>query len=153
MSGNGLDPWGNPLPVGPPTQPPTAPPPAPAANGAPVGSADWWGDTTAPAPEGADPGTGRAPRNPAAGGTPQIVVWGLVAAIAGFLICGVFLGPAAVFMGISGRKRVRSTGAPGEGLAVAAIVLGVICFVVNVVVIVVILSNPDLAEQLGVEGM
>ena len=75
-----------------------------------------------------------------------MAVWALVSAIAGFLFCGVVLGPLAVVLGFLARQKARAEGASGEGLAIAAIVIGVAAFVVNVAVIAVLLANPDLMD-------
>jgi hypothetical protein len=73
-------------------------------------------------------------------------VWALVSAVAGFLFCGVVLGPLAVVLGFLARQRIRAEGSTGDGLAIAGIVIGVAAFVVNVVVIAVLLANPDLMD-------
>jgi hypothetical protein len=66
--------------------------------------------------------------------------------VAGFLFCGVVLGPLAVVLGFLARQRIRAEGSTGDGLAIAGIVIGVAAFVVNVVVIAVLLANPDLMD-------
>ena len=76
-------------------------------------------------------------------------MWGLVSGIAGFLTCGIILGPLAVVLGVLARQRARNEGATGEGLATAAIVVGAAAFVLNVVVISVLLANPDLMDTAG----
>ncbi len=73
-------------------------------------------------------------------------MWALVSAVAGFLFCGVVLGPLAVVLGFLARQRIRAEGSTGDGLAIAGIVIGVAAFVVNVVVIAVLLANPDLMD-------
>jgi len=105
----------------------------------PDGAADWWGD-------GAGWGSGNGDAPPPRPGTPPMAVWSLVSAIAGFLFCGVVLGPLAVVLGILARQRVRAEGTTGDGIAIAGIVVGVAAFIVNVVVIAVLLSNPDLMD-------
>lgn len=76
-------------------------------------------------------------------------MWGLVSAAAGFLLCGVILGPLGVVLGVLARQRIRAQGSTGEGIAIAAIVVGVAAFLVNVAVIAVLLANPDLLETTG----
>ena len=80
---------------------------------------------------------------------PPLAVWALVSSIAGFLLCGVILGPLGVALGFVARQRIRAEGAPGDGIALAAIIVGVAAFVVNVAVIAVLLANPDLMETTG----
>lgn len=115
---------------------------------APSGEAltgDWWGDNpTAPlaGPETADPGV-------KAQTTSGLAIGALITAIAGFLVCGVLLSPAAVIMGVKARSKVRIEGTRGEGLATAAIVVGVLGFVLNVVVLAIVFSTPGIFD--GVE--
>jgi hypothetical protein len=51
-----------------------------------------------------------------------------------------------VVLGFLARQRIRAEGSTGDGLAIAGIVIGVAAFVVNVVVIAVLLANPDLMD-------
>lgn len=75
-----------------------------------------------------------------------MAIWALVLGIAGFLLCGVVLGPLAVVLGFLARQRIRTEATPGEGIAVAAIVVGAIAFALNVVVAVVLIANPELMD-------
>lgn len=112
--------------------------PVPATAG-PTAPADWWGDgTTVSAGDGA---AGAAAR-----GNSPLAVWALVSGIAGFLLCGVVLGPLAVVLGYLARQRARAEGNPSEGLALAAMLIGTIAFVLNIVVIALLLANPDLLD-------
>lgn len=157
------DPWGNPLP--PPRPPasggavPPPPPPPPPPGGSsnfpyggdprgvpganPLPQPDWWGDNPTAT------GNGVSPVAPTPSGTPRIAIWALISAIAGFLACGLALGPLAVVLGVKARQRIRTEGTSGDGLALAAIVVGVAAFALNVVVIAVLLANPDLLETTG----
>lgn len=123
------------MPSVPPAPPTGAPPPPSTAPGDPT---DWWGD--------AAPGAGPPHAPAASAGTPQLAVWALISAIAGFLFCGVVLGPLGVVLGFLARQRIRAHGTPGDGLAIAAMVVGTVAFVVNVAVIAVLLANPDLLD-------
>lgn len=68
----------------------------------------------------------------------------LIAAIVGIFICGVLLGPAAVYEGTKARKRIReSNGAlTGDGLALAGIVLGCVVFVLSIIGLIFIFGRP-----------
>lgn len=81
--------------------------------------------------------------------TSGLAIGALITAIAGFLVCGVLLSPAAVIMGVKARSKVRIEGTRGEGLATAAIVVGVLGFVLNVVVLAIVFSTPGIFD--GVE--
>jgi len=56
--------------------------------------------------------------------TSTMAVWALVCAVVGLFGCGVVLGPVAVALGRQARRTVRRTGEAGDGLAMAAIVVG-----------------------------
>lgn len=71
-----------------------------------------------------------------------------MASIAGFVTCGIFLGPLGTWLGFRARNRIDQTGSPGRGLATAAIVLGIIAFVLNLVVLVAVLTNPEFLNDL-----
>lgn len=80
--------------------------------------------------------------------TPGLAIGALITAIAGFVVCGVLLSPAAVIMGVKARTRIRTDGTRGEGLATAAIVVGILGFVLNVVVLAAVLSDPGFLDGL-----
>ena len=61
-------------------------------------------------------------------------------------MCGVVLCPVGVALGFAARSTIRRTGAPGDGLA---IVVGVVGFILNVVMIIALFTNPDLMDQLN----
>jgi hypothetical protein len=121
------DPWGNPV------EPPASP---------------WWGtgandpETTGAAGPGADD-----PAPGARSGARGLAISGLVSGVVGFFVCGVVLGPLATVLGVLARRRLRAAGEPGEGLATAAIVLGVIVFVLNIVVLIYVFTNPDALDS------
>lgn len=71
-----------------------------------------------------------------------------MASIAGFVTCGIFLGPLGTWLGFKARKRIDQTGSPGRGLATAAIVLGIVVFILNLVVLVVVLTDPEFLNEL-----
>ena len=63
----------------------------------------------------------------------------LVCGIVGLLLCGVVLGPVAIYLGTKAKKEIRSSDGrlKGEGLATAGIVMGVIAvigFVISIIV-------------------
>jgi hypothetical protein len=115
--------------------------PAPAAGVDPGAEGDWWGDN--PSVPTNSPTT-----NSPSTATSRLAVGALITAIAGFVACGVVLSPAAVIMGVKARSTTRSQGTRGEGLATAAIVVGIVGFVVNVVVLAVVLGDPDILNQI-----
>lgn len=168
--GRPTDPWGNPLPDQPPSDPPDSVPgtgpggpdhtPTPGSSGNPAGG-NWWGDPTSdagPSTGGASPwfpegegfttSGGADTDNPLRSSTPPLAIISLVVAIAGFVVCGVLLSPLAVYLGYRARSRIDATGASGRGLATAAIVVGIVGFVLNLAVLVMVLTNPDFLEQL-----
>ena len=55
----------------------------------------------------------------------------LVCGIVGLLLCGVVLGPVAIYLGTQAKKEIRSSDGrlKGEGLATAGIVMGVIALI------------------------
>jgi hypothetical protein len=62
----------------------------------------------------------------------------LVCGIVGLLLCGVVLGPVAIYLGTQAKKEIRSSNGQlkGEGLATAGIVMGVIAvigFIISIV--------------------
>lgn len=171
--GRPTDPWGNPLPDQPPSNPagglPNTGPGGPGgsggagrrgSSGTPAGD-NWWGDPNG----GSETPTGGAspwfPENqgfttpggadtdsPLRASTPPLAIISLVVAIAGFVVCGVVLSPLAVYLGYRARSRIDATGSSGRGLATAAIVVGIVGFLLNLAVLVMVLTNPDFLEQL-----
>jgi hypothetical protein len=67
----------------------------------------------------------------------------LVLGIISLIICGVILGPAAIYEGVAARKRIRESGGAltGDGLAIAGIVLGTIGVVAAVLILIVTFSS------------
>jgi hypothetical protein len=61
----------------------------------------------------------------------------LILGIVSLLICGVLLGPAAIYEGVQSRKRIAQSGGAltGDALALAGIILGVIGVVAAIAVI------------------
>ena len=55
----------------------------------------------------------------------------LVCGIVGLLLCGVVLGPVAIYLGTQAKKEIRRSDGrlKGEGLATAGIVMGVIALI------------------------
>ena len=55
----------------------------------------------------------------------------LVCGIVGLLLCGVVLGPVAIYLGTQAKKEIRSSDGrlKGEGLATAGIVMGIIALI------------------------
>jgi peptidyl-prolyl cis-trans isomerase B (cyclophilin B) len=72
----------------------------------------------------------------------------LVLAIAGFIVCGIFLSPLAAYLGYRVRNQIDRTGAQGRGLATAAIVVGIVGFLLNLVVVIVVITSPDFLSDL-----
>ena len=103
----------------PPPPPGAYPPPPPAAYGQPGGYADYG-------PPMQTKQSGKA-------------IASLVCGIVGFCICGVILGPIAIFLGLQARKEIpASRGAlTGDGMALAGIILGAVSLVLWLVYLVV----------------
>jgi len=145
MSDRPTDPWGNEIEPTrwPETVSPTAPP------------ADWWGDgrpDEPPMPTGppGSPYLGPPKRDGQAVGA-------LVLALLSFPcsgVIGVFFGAAGVILGVLSRRRIKADDhLYGEGLALAAIVLGAVGFVFALAFFAyTVFINPDfiadLTEQL-----
>jgi hypothetical protein len=75
-------------------------------------------------------------------------IFALLCGLAGIL--GIVLGPTALTLGILARRRVaRSNGAvKGEGMATAAIVMGVIGTLISLVYVIVLIRNPGLVDDI-----
>ena len=123
--------WGQPPHGGHPS-PPGVFDPGPSGYGTP-GAAPGWGP-----PPWAQPRTdGKA-------------IGALVCAIVGLLVCGVILEPLAIGLGLAARKSIRQSGGllKGDGMATAAIVIGIIGLVLSVVMLFVLMANPDLLDNM-----
>ena len=88
-----------------------------------------------PPPPGYDYGSGGGPA-----GTHTKAIWSLVSGIVGILVCGVILGPVAIWLGTTAKREIRESGGrlSGEGMATAGIVLGIVAvaaFVIGVIVL------------------
>ena len=59
----------------------------------------------------------------------------LVCGIIGLFVCGVILGPVAIWLGTTAKREIRESGGrlKGEGMATAGIVMGVIAVVAFVI--------------------
>jgi hypothetical protein len=147
------DPWGNPLPEPGSGPPPPAPPPgATPPSGDTPGS--WW-----PGGPEEPPAGGHPPRTPY-DATPPAPVEGMAngALVAGglSLLCGLLgvgalvVGPIAIALGLVARRRIDASGgaSTGRSRAVAGLALGVVGTVVSVVWLVVLVTNPDLMQDL-----
>ena len=77
-----------------------------------------------------------------------MAVWGLVSGIVGLFLCGIVLGPLGIVLGVMSRRRIEAEGGSGEGIAVAAIVVGAVVTLLYVVLVIVVATNPDLLESL-----
>jgi Domain of unknown function (DUF4190) len=94
------------------------------------------------APYGSPPPYGQ-PAGPAQ--TEPMAVIGLIASVVGLCFAGLLLGAAGAVLGFVARNRIRASGGAkkGEGLATAAIVVGVIAALLSVVLIALALSSGD----------
>jgi hypothetical protein len=150
------DPWGNPLPEGgqPPPDYSQGPPPGhqqptPGQSG-PQATPQWeqplsqWGS---PSPAPAWSGGGHYPGQEKTEGT---AIGALVCAIVGLCICGIVLEPVAIVLGIMARRKIRDSNGTlkGDGLALAAIIIGIIGFVIGVASTIFLLANPDFLDDL-----
>ena len=67
----------------------------------------------------------------------------LVCGIVGLLLCGVVLGPVAIYLGMQAKREIRSSDGrlKGEGLATAGIVMGIIALIGFVISIIYFVSR------------
>jgi len=77
-------------------------------------------------------------------------VGALVCAIVGLLCLGIVLEPVALVLGLLARKRIRESNGTltGEGLATAAIVIGIVGLVLAIISFVWLAANPDAIDDL-----
>jgi hypothetical protein len=112
----------------------TPPPPGQAPYGqAPYGQAPY-GQPAYGQPAYGQPAYGQAPGWGYGYASPQHekgATTSLVLGIVGFFCCGIILGPAAIYEGVKARRKIaRSGGAlSGDGMALAGIILGIVCTV------------------------
>lgn len=66
------------------------------------------------------------------GATNGQAIAGLVCGIVGLFFCGPVLGIAALILGSLGLQKAKELGGTGHGMAVAALVLGVIDMIVTI---------------------
>ncbi len=101
--------------------PPGAPPPPPPA--------------APPPPPGFDYGSGGGPAVTAGKATGA-----LVCGIVGLLLCGVILGPVAIYLGMTAKREIQESGGrlKGSGMATAGIVLGIIALITFVLSIILV---------------
>ncbi len=90
-----------------------------------------------PPPPGFDYGAG----GPAV--TASNATWSLVCGIVGLFLCGVVLGPVAIWLGRKAKQEIQESGGrlKGEGMATAGIVMGVIAVVAFVISLIVFVSR------------
>ncbi|HEY6532225.1 MAG TPA: DUF4190 domain-containing protein [Acidimicrobiales bacterium] len=158
-------PWADPQPSAPPPSNPAwpgqqAPPPAPGApqwpGSPPPGAYGAPGQAPPPGMPGSQPGYGNwAGANPwdpprREGTAVTALVLGILSLVCGFVgLFGVVLGPIAIWLGVSARRKIeRSNGArTGEGLAIAAVVLGAIGLAVSVLYILLLILSPEFRDR------
>jgi hypothetical protein len=99
---------------------------------------------------GYGPGEGWGPPPWAQSRNDGKAIGALVCAILGLLVCGIILEPVAIGLGIAARKSIRESSGrlKGDGMATAAIVIGIIGLVLSVVMFFVLLANPDLLDDM-----
>jgi hypothetical protein len=95
-----------------------------------------------PAPPPPPPGYEQYPE----AGSPQThskAIVSLVCGIIGLFLCGVVLGPVAIYYGNQAKKEIRASGGryTGEGFATAGIVLGIIAVVAFVIGLIYVISS------------
>ena len=95
-----------------------------------------------PAPPPPPPGFEQYP----ASGPPQThskATASLICGIIGLFLCGVILGPVAIYLGNQAKQEIRGSGGryTGDGMATAGIVLGIIAVVAFVVGLIYVLAN------------
>src|SRR6478736_2818634 len=146
-------------PAWPGAQPDPAPPLAPPGNPAWPGSQPtqpppgWGGPGVPPQqpyyPPGANPGWGQAapwapPKNDGR------AIGSLVCAIVGLLCFGIVLEPVAIVLALVARRRIRESNGTlkGDGLAIAAIAVGVVGLLLAVVGMIILIRNPDALDNI-----
>lgn len=141
-----------------PTQPSQAPPPLPPAQPGQPGPG-WGGPGVPPQHSYFPPG---GPNQGYGQGTPWAPSKNDGMAI-GALVCGIFslvcglagvfsvvLGPVAITLGFISRRRIRrSNGAlRGDGLAIGAIVMGIVGLLISIFWLVLFISSPELRQNI-----
>lgn len=83
-------------------------------------------------------------------GSPVLAIISLVCGIVGIITtccCGLFGLPIPLAAIICGGIALAQPNSQGKGMAIAGVVLGVICFLLAIVLFVVALSNPEFIQQ------
>ena len=130
--------------------PPSAPPPL--GPPGPAGTQGQWGQAPAPQwPQGSWGGANpwAPPKND--GQAIGALVCGILGALCGLAgVAGIILGPIAVVLGVTSRRRIQASHGTlrGEGMATTGLVLGAIGTLISVVWIVVLVANPDILQDL-----
>lgn len=123
------DPTGTPAPFGLP------PAPTPPGGISPVP----WPANPGTVPPGWNPPPGYPPYPPqyvVVRPTDGMAVASLVTSIAGFLVCVGLPGVVGALLGHSARRRIRQTGADGDGMALAGIIIGWIGFGLGIALVI-----------------
>jgi len=73
-----------------------------------------------------------------------------VCAIVGLLCFGIVLEPVAIVLALVARRRIRESNGTlkGDGLAVAAIAVGVVGLLLAVVGMIILIRNPDALDNI-----
>ena len=79
-----------------------------------------------------------------------MAIGAFVCSIVGQLCLGIVLEPVAIVLAVMARRRIRAShGAlKGDGLAVAAIVIGIVGLLLAIVGLIIIISNPDAFDNI-----
>jgi hypothetical protein len=86
---------------------------------------------------------------PPPAGTSQMAVWSLVAGIASLLCCQFYIGVVSIILGAVALGNLkRNPQMQGRGFAVAGIALGIVALLMFVVLLVVMISSPELFKNL-----
>jgi hypothetical protein len=115
-----------------------------------MSTTDPWGNPI-PAPSATDLSRPTPDSSRNEGTATGALVGGILALLCGVAGgAGVVIGPVAVVLGLTARRRIRQApGAlKGDGLAVAGIVMGIVGAVISIVWILVLVANPDLVEEI-----
>jgi hypothetical protein len=84
-------------------------------------------------------------------GAPVLAIISLVCGVLGIITtccCGLFGLPIPLAAIICGGIALAQPNAQGKGMAIGGIALGVLCFIVGILLLILVIANPDFGKQL-----